>query len=985
LRAAWRRGQEIFAEVSLPEDQRAEASAFGVHPALLDAAFHAVLLGVGEGSSDKEDRVHIPFSWSGVSLHASGASSLRASLSPAADGALSVAFFDELGTPVALVGSVAGREVSRELLAAASGAYRDSLFRIAWTSVPHVPAVQAFEDRYVLLSGNGSSLSASFQALRQRLRVYPDLRSIGRAIDEREITPEAVLADVSAGTTLDGYEQVLPDARNVLHSALALMQAWLADERLSALRLVFVTERAVTVGPGEEVSSLAMTPLWGLVRSAQSENPGRFVLVDLDLHGAELLPMKLGGLLALNEPQLALRGGDVLVPRLAQVTVKVNGGPSGREMKGTVLITGGTGGLGALLARHLVVAHRADNLVLTSRRGANAPGAQELEAELTELGARVTIAACDMADREQVKSLLDAVPDAYPLTTVLHASAVFDNSLIAGMTAEQMDRVLAPKLHAAWHLHELTAHLDLETFVLFSSMAATFGGPGQGNYAAANAFLDALAEHRHSQGMAAISMAWGLWTEVGMGRYLDEREMDRMVGSAIFHTLSPARGLELFDVALDSGDAMVIPVQLDRGMLRVAARNGILPRLLSGLVRTPASRSRAGTRGWLIPQVANTPTHARGPIIANTIIAEVARILGYGSPDSMHVQESFLELGFDSLAGVELRNWLSFATGLNLPVTIVFDHPSSESLAGYIQTQLEPIVERGGLDASGGSPTTNLSTPNDEADLSIAALFRRAHQVKMVDQGMALLVTASALRPTFDDRLAPDEFPALVPLSSGDASPAVICIPSLLATAGPHQYARFAKSFHNVRPVTACPLPGFLSGERLPATLEAAIETQADAVRRCAGEGTFVLVGHSTGGLFAHAVAARLEMLGVHSSGLVLIDTYPSMTSWQILGYALNGMLERHAVAVPMSDIRLTTMGAYGRVMADYEPTQIECATLLVRAIEPMLGMEQESAWQSSWDFPHTVVDVRGDHFTMMEEHAESTAQAVENWLATIK
>jgi acyl transferase domain-containing protein/thioesterase domain-containing protein/NADP-dependent 3-hydroxy acid dehydrogenase YdfG len=1008
LRAVWRRGEELFAEVALPEDQQTQAGSFGVHPALLDAAFHAALLNAStEQGVTHGEQARIPFSWGAVRLTSPGAARLRVTLARAAgDGAASAVLSDASGEPIAAVGSLVTREISRELLTTAPGVHRDSLFSLTWTplpattlssppspsppspplvspSPPSPPLVSPSpSERWVLLAraeeAAGAAVAGTRWGAAAGLSTYHDLESIGRASDESGVTPEVVLADLGVRADPDGPAQVLTAARRILHAALAAMQAWLADERFSASRLVFLTEHAISAGAGEELTNLATAPLWGLVRSAQAEHPGRFVLVDLD--DAEVSLAELAGALTSNAAQLALRGGEALAPRLARVPPRASGAHTASDWRGTVLITGGTGGLGGLLARHLVDAHGVDHLLLVSRQGPQAPAAQALQEELTQLGADVRVVACDVADREQLQTLLDSIADAYPLCAVIHASALFDNGLIESLTPAQIDKVLAPKLDAALHLHELTEALDLQAFVMFSSMAATFGGPGQGNYAAANAFLDALAEHRRARSLAATSMAWGLWTEVGMGRYLGERDMRRMVGSAGFDTIAPQYGLELFDHALARDEGSLVLAHLDSRALRAEARTGAVPSLLAGLVPATASGGPQRARGWLVSQLAPLPAEERLPVLIEMLRTHVATVLGHGAPGELELQQTFLELGFDSLAGVELRNWLSTATGLDLPATLAFDHPTPVSLAQYIDAQVHTLIEHGAVGAAPQAQAPQRAS-SDDAQLTVGSLFRRALQLGMPEQGMALLEAAARLRPTFTEQLAPEAAPRHVRLARGERSPELVCVPSVLATAGPHQYARFAKGFADHRDVTVVPIPGFAPEEPLPVGLQVAIAAQAAAVRRCVEQRPFALLGHSTGGLLAHAVAAHLERLGVHPAGVVLIDTYPSAASSGILPPVLAGMLEREGTYMSISDARLTAMIAYGRLLEEYQPTAVRTATLLVRASEPMLGMPAGGDWRSGWDCTQAVVDVPGDHFTVMEEHSPATACAVEDWL----
>ncbi len=356
-----------------------------------------------------------------------------------------------------------------------------------------------------------------------------------------------------------------------------------------------------------------------------------------------------------------------------------------------MLITGGTGELGGRVARHLVSEHGVRSLVLASRRGREAPGAAELEAELTALGARVLLAACDVADRAQLQALLASVPAEHPLSAVVHTAGVLDDGVVESLTPERVDRVLAPKVDAAWNLHELTAHLDLRAFVLFSSASGTLGAPGQGNYAAANVFLDGLAAHRRAQGLAGASMAWGWWAPASeMTGGLSEAELARM-RRAGFEAFSAEEGLELFDAARVSGEALTIPVRLDAAALRAQAGAGVLPAMLRGLVRARglAGRRRARVAGG--PAGGHVPARNDGRLVLGLVRGEVAAVLGHASAVAIDVRRAFKDLGFDSLLAVELRNRLQAATGLRLPATLVFDHPNPEALAAHLLSEVEGV------------------------------------------------------------------------------------------------------------------------------------------------------------------------------------------------------------------------------------------------------------------------------------------------------
>ncbi len=363
----------------------------------------------------------------------------------------------------------------------------------------------------------------------------------------------------------------------------------------------------------------------------------------------------------------------------------VLGIPRAIDPERTVLITGATGGLGALVARHLVERHGARHLLLVSRSGPKAKGSKRLRQELGQLGAETTIAACDVSDREALGQLLASISSVHPLGAVIHCAGALADGTVETLGPEQVERVFAPKADAAWHLHELTSDLDLSAFVLFSSVAGTLGGPGQANYAAANVFLDALARKRQGEGLAGTSIAWGLWErEGGMGSQLGEADLARMRRGGI-EALSDERGLALFDAVLDADRPQVLAVPIDTGGLRAAASAGALPPILSGLVRT--ARRRSSASGSLAAKLANLPEAEHEGFVLDLVRSEVAAVLGHASAEEVEPAKAFQDLGFDSLAAVELRNRLNSATGLGLGATTVFDYPNPAALAGHLLSE----------------------------------------------------------------------------------------------------------------------------------------------------------------------------------------------------------------------------------------------------------------------------------------------------------
>ncbi|HSR22239.1 MAG TPA: beta-ketoacyl reductase, partial [Candidatus Eisenbacteria bacterium] len=454
----------------------------------------------------------------------------------------------------------------------------------------------------------------------------------------------------------------------------------------------------------------AQSPVWGLVRAAQTEHPDRFLLVDTDTD-AEPGPCP--------EPQVAIRAGRTYVPRLSRVDGSA-GAAVGFDPGGTVLITGGSGRLGAILAHHLVRRHGVRHLLLASRAGRADP----LVAELAEHGATVTAAACDVSDQQAAAELVARVPAEHPLTAVLHLAGVLDDSLVTDLTAEQLTRVLRPKVDGAWHLHEATRHLDLAAFVLFSSFAGTAGSGGQGNYASANAYLDALAVHRRARALPAVSLAWGLWAQ---GTGMTAAGPVRHSGSAV-RPLATDHALVLFDAALASGRPTVAPVRLDPGALRRLAGAGALPPLLQGLVPAPA-RADAGpaTGEALASRLAGLSMQERRALLLDLVRGAVAAIAGYDRPQRVEPDQPLKSIGFDSLAALQLRNRLNHATGLRLPATVVFDHPTPAALADWLGMTLAPEPDRQPVLASldGLVAAVRAAPPDEEVRALLASTLER--------------------------------------------------------------------------------------------------------------------------------------------------------------------------------------------------------------------------------------------------------------------
>ncbi|WP_158854678.1 type I polyketide synthase, partial [Saccharothrix deserti] len=596
LRRAWRADGAVYAEVAL--DESADHDAFTLHPALLDAALHALLPGV----VGDDGPTGLPFSWADVAVYATSASTLRVRLVPTGADAVSLTAVDPAGVPVVEVGSLTVRPVQADALRGAG---------------------------------------------RRLLRV-----------DRDEITlPDGERPEVEVWAVPAAGDDVVTGTRDVVHAALAEVRRWLGEERTSPL--VVVTRRATGADPDP-----AHAAVRGLIGSAQAEHPGRFVLVDVD---DDVAPSLLAAAAATGEPQVVIRDGKASAPRLTWSEPT----DTTAAQWDTVLITGGTGALGGALARHLVRVHGTRRLVLVSRSGLDASGASGLREELVAAGAVVDVVACDVADRDAVAGLLAGVDG---LSAVVHTAGVVVDGLVTDLTPEQVDAVLRAKVDAAWHLHELTS--GLSAFVLYSSMAGVLGTAGQANYAAANAFLDALAEHRAAHGLPATSLAWGLWAESsGLTDRLGDTDV-RRIARLGQRAMSTADALRSFDLAVASGVPTAVLTDLDTAALR---KQHDVPAVLRRLVPAVARRAASDGTGDALSDPG---------AVLELVRAKVAVVLGHADGSAIPVDRSFRELGFDSLTSVELRNQLGAAVGLRLPATLVFDHPTPDDLAAYLSAEL---------------------------------------------------------------------------------------------------------------------------------------------------------------------------------------------------------------------------------------------------------------------------------------------------------
>ncbi|MFG3714555.1 type I polyketide synthase [Micromonospora sp. NPDC047730] len=498
--------------------------------------------------------------------------------------------------------------------------------------------------------------------------------------------------DVAGVVSLLAFDELAhplhPSVPGGFAATVALFQA-LGDIGLRA-PMWSVTSGAASVGLTDLLRSPVQSLVWGFGRVAALEHPQRWGgLVDLpeavDEHCAGLLVAALTA--AGEEDQIAVRPGGLLARRLTRVPLGDSQPANPWKPSGTALVTGGTGALGGHAARWLARCG-AQNIVVVSRRGMAAPGAQQLVDDITGLGVQVTVAECDASDRDALAALIEAIPAEYPLTTVVHASAVLDDAMINDIRLEQIERVLQAKVDVAYNLHELTLDLDLSAFIMFSSFAGSVASSGVGNYAPSNAFLDALAQHRRGLGLPGTSVAWGAWAGGGMA----EGPFGELLHRHGVPEMAPEAAITALHQAVDHGEAFLTIADIAWERFSVAftaTRPGALisdlpdVRRLQTAERT-ATLEAAGSPDSLQDHLAGLPAAERLAVLLAVVRSQVAAVLNYPSAESVDEHRAFRELGFDSVTAVELRNRLGTATGVGLPVTLVFDYPTPTTLAEYL-------------------------------------------------------------------------------------------------------------------------------------------------------------------------------------------------------------------------------------------------------------------------------------------------------------
>ncbi|MDW5325038.1 type I polyketide synthase [Plantactinospora sp. KLBMP9567] len=867
--------------------------------------------------AESPDRPRMPFTLGGVELHATGATAARVVLHRIGPDEVRVTVDDPLGRPVATIDSLVSKEIDAETVARATA--RPALHRVDW-----VPAPAAGEGgRYELF---------------------------------RPAAPADGDPPARARALLDGTLRRLTD--------------WLGADRPG--RLVVVTERATGADPDP-----AAAAVWGLVGSAQSEHPGRYTVVDLC--GAPASEAALDRAASLAEPRLAVDGGTIVAPRLAP-SVAADGAAPALDPDGTVLITGGTGALGAILARHLVAEYGVRHLVLASRRGTPPPWADELPA-------RVSVRACDVRDRSEVDALVASCRPG--LTAVFHLAGLLDDGVLTAMSPERIAAVLAPKADAAWHLHEATRGLGLAAFVTYSSASGVLGRPGQANYAAANAFLDALAQHRTTRGLPAQSLAWGLWEADddagGMsGRAVTDTARRQLTDGGI-RALTRAQGTALLDRALRTPEPVLVPLLLDVPALVGAAVPPILSSLVPAAQGGAAAAADDGREAWR-EALAGVPAADREAALSTLVRAEVAAVLGFTDAASWDAERHFTELGLDSLAAVQLRNRLSTFTGVRLEATIALDHPTLAELTAHLYPLLAETLR---TEATPHDAMPTRAAPNGERTASdrFTAIYHRVIRAQGVPEAMALRYIASYGLPTFSVEQRAQHVIPPVRLAEGDPRrPILLYIPGYLALSDPTPVG-LVRALDNEFDLHMLVNPGFGARRDIPDSAATLANLHADTVRTMAGDRRVVIVGECTGGLVAHAVAGHLASDDAPPAGVILIDSH----------HGAEGRDDRRALALVavdrnrpaelfhgfFSDAMMIAGGAYVRIFDGWQPQPSPVPTLLLRAAptREMRDADPGGDWSPCWPLPHEVVDIPGDHYTMVDGDAGTTAAAMRSWL----
>ena len=790
----------------------------------------------------------------------------------------------------------------------------------------------------------------------------------------RVLAVDGIVAGVVSLLALD--QRPYPDHAVVpvgMAGTLALVQA-LGDADIQA-PLWAVTRGAVSVGCSDHLENPRQALVWGLGRAAALEHPDRWGgLIDLPATLDDRAMSRLCSVLARSEAedQAAVRSAGIFVRRLVRAPVKDCGVSRPWRPRDTVLITGGTGALGAHVARWLAN-QGAEHLVLVSRRGLAAPGAEQLRAELAGLGTAVTVAACDVADRKALAELLVSVQP--PLTAVVHTAGAVQVSGIEDMGTNDLADVINAKVAGAAHLDELLDDRSLDAFVVFSSGAGTWGSGGQSAYGAANAFLDALVERRRAQGRAGTSVAWGLWAGGGMG--------DGGAGGQLWRRglvpMPPELALVALQQAADHDEPTVAIADIDWQRFippfTWARHSPLLDDLPEAQRITEAAASAAESQdSELIQWLAGLDTAGQLSVLTDLVRKEAAVVLGHTTSDHIAASRAFKDAGFDSLTAMELRNRLTDATGQRLPATLIYDYKTPTAVARHL------------LSAMDISETIRLQP---EQHQTLGGIYSELAMRGKIEEMEILAASVAALRDTFDGVAKFGRGARVLQLSHGDQTPHIICFPSLVALPGQMQYDRLSSYFQGISDLSVVIVPGYQQNEPLASSIDALTDVLAEATLWCAQGKPFALLGHSSGGLLAHAVGTHLEGSGVQPISVILLDPFiPDSVSPQLSKALIYELFARRPMSADnFDDGGITVMLTYLRMFQAWQPQPVAAPTLVVRPAEGILGSPDEpiirQEWRTQWTLDHVEAEVPGDHFTMSVEYAHTTAESVHDWLST--
>lgn len=980
VRAIWRLDDnELLVQIDPPQNQ-GKTSGFVLHPALLDAALHAPILAAPEKISS--GHIRLPFSLQGIQVFAAASSTsgpILARIRDLGEDRLSVTLKNKLtGALVAEVSEV-------KLRAFQPAVVGGDLYRLKWTELKSAHTTKAStSDEVVIVQGS-------------------------RNVDAAEI-PKAV--------------------HDAVAEALRAVQEWRAKKihASASSRLVFVTEQASSI-PDVDVVTAAV---WGFVRSAQAEFGGDNIsLIDLD--GSTESQEALSRALAAGQETVSVQGGKVKIPMLNKESlVPSTCNSTTLDVSGTVLITGGTGGLGAILSRHIVRNQGARNLLLASRSGIEAPGARDLLDELSSQNAAVVrIEACDVGDGAQLAALLERNHGHPPVTAIVHCAGVVDDGVLSSQTTARVSRVLRPKVEAAWNLHQLAPD-TVRSFVLYSSFVSVLGNEGQAAYASGNAFLDALARLRVAQGLPALSLAWGPWAnDVGMAAGNKLAVPNLRVANA--QPFTDQQGLQLLERALQTSESVLVPLLL-RGPFPMVPPTGAT----SKANKTSAKGETKTGAVWRKKLAAVSP-ESRNDTLLGLVRDEIAAVLGYQGQDTLP-DEPLSDLGFDSFTSVTVSNRMRVLTGFrDLPVTLALDYDTPQALAQYLSNRLnaepepevdldsytseeEPaVVENGnhnGSSHNGFSSTVDApDNINPEEFRGLATIHRRLCRLEQYTAAADLLASAALAMPTFPkdglslaSYMADPQRLATGPSGSSDSDvplPLVFIAPFFprikIGGVSLSVYSAVASALKGKRDVFELPHP---EGNVIPEDLDMLAELHASTIReQFADRPGIILAGYSAGGTVAYAVASKLAQGGHHPrlAGFVLVDTYLTMTGrgdpdWlnALPAEALVSRLGGPNTGGPESmggeslvgdlDLALTKVGGYFRTLRDWNqelyPLPDALSTLFVRALDPSEKMPKNSdVWRPKWQRANFTVDVPGSHLALLDKRfAPAIAVEIQRW-----